>query len=134
MNTGIPSPLNLFVTDTVQLVAKVVDAKKIENLANLFIWKVNIKIWHTEKIGRHFFHNIENKQDLCNLFANFIKKSYLRDTSDVPVVIANNMDNWFVTDQYVEKLFESNHEETGTLYTKNTNSVIVSKDTDILIR
>ena len=44
------------------------------------------------------------------------------------------MDNWFVTDQYVEKLFESNHEETGALYTKNTNSVIVSKDTDILIR
>ena len=44
------------------------------------------------------------------------------------------MDKWFVTDQYVEKLFESNHEETGTLYTKNTNSVIVSKDTDILIR
>ena len=37
MNTGIPSPLNLFVTDTVQLVAKVVHAKKIENLANLFI-------------------------------------------------------------------------------------------------
>ena len=122
MNTGIPSPLNLFVTDTVQLVAKVVHAKKIENLANLFIWKVNIKIWHTEKIGRHFFHNIENKQDLCNLFANFIKKSYLRDTSDVPVVIANNMDNWFVTDQYVEKLFESNHEETGTLYTKTLTS------------
>ena len=37
MNTGIPSPLNLFVTDTAQLVAKVVHTKKIENLANLFI-------------------------------------------------------------------------------------------------
>ena len=72
MNTGIPSPLNLFVTDTVQLVAKVVDAKKIENLANLFIWKVNIKIWQTEKIGRHFFDNIENKQDLLQ----FIRKFY----------------------------------------------------------
>ena len=35
-----------------------------------------------------FFHNIENKQDLLNLFANFIRKSYLRD---IPVVIANNM-------------------------------------------
>ena len=39
-----------------------------------------------------FFHNIENKQVLCNLFANFIRKSHLRDISDVPVVIANNVE------------------------------------------
>ena len=77
-----------------------------------------------------FFHNIENKQDLCNLFANFIRKCYLRGISDVSVVIANNTETLFVTDQYVEKLFESNHEEADTrmvlhaLY-KNTNAVIV---------
>ena len=29
-----------------------------------------------------FFHNIEKKQDLCNLFANFIRLSYLKDISD----------------------------------------------------
>ena len=85
-----------------------------------------------------FFHNIENKQDLCNLFANFIRKSYLRGISNVPVVIANNMETWFVTDQYVENLFKSNHEEADTrivlhaLY-KDTNAVIVSKDTNVLI-
>ena len=85
-----------------------------------------------------FFHNIENKQDLCNLFANFNRKSYLRSISDVPVVISNNMETWFVTDQYVENLFESNHEEADTrlvlhaLY-KYTNAVIVSKDTNVLI-
>ena len=28
------------------------------------------------------FHNIENKKDLCNLFVNFIRKSYFRDISD----------------------------------------------------
>ena len=50
-----------------------------------------------------FFHNIENKNGLRNLFANFIRKSYLRDISDVPVVIANNMETWFVNGQYVEK-------------------------------
>ena len=37
-----------------------------------------------------FFQNIENKHDLWNLFANFIRKSYLRNISDAPVVIANN--------------------------------------------
>ena len=37
INTGIASPLNLFVTHTVQLVAKVVRAKKGENLVNGFI-------------------------------------------------------------------------------------------------
>ena len=85
-----------------------------------------------------FFHYMENKQDLCNLFANFIRKSYFRDISDVPVVIANNMETWFVTDQNIVKLFENNHEEADThmvlhaLY-KNTNVVIVSKDTDVLI-
>ena len=85
-----------------------------------------------------FFHYMENKQDLCNLFANFIRKSYFRDISDVPVVIVNNMETWFVTDQHIVKLFENNHEEADTrmvlhaLY-KNTNVVIVSKDTDVLI-
>ena len=44
------------------------------------------------------------------------------------------METWFVTDQYVEKLLESNHEEAEThmvLYAryKNTNAVVVSKDT-----
>ena len=72
MNTGIPSPLNLFVTDTVQLVAKVVHAKKIENLANLFIWKVNIKIWQTEKIGRHFFSQYRKQTRSLQ----FIRKFY----------------------------------------------------------
>ena len=43
INTGIPSPLNLFVTHTVQLVAKVVRAQKKKNLVNVFICKVNIK-------------------------------------------------------------------------------------------
>ena len=85
-----------------------------------------------------YFCNIENKLDLCNLFANFIRKSYLRDISDVTVVISNNMETWFVTDQYAEKLFESNHEEAYTrmvlhaLY-KHTNAALVSKDTDVLI-
>ena len=87
--------MNLFVTHTVQLVAKDVRAQKEEDLVN----------WGA------FFQNIENKQDFSNLFANFIRKSYLRDISDVPVVIASNMKTWFVTDQYVGKLFESNHEE-----------------------
>ena len=54
------------------------------------------------------------------------------------VVITNNIETWFITDQYLEQLFESNHEEADTrmvlhaLY-KNTNTVIVSKDTDVLI-
>ena len=48
------------------------------------------------------------------------------------------MEAWFVTDQYIENLFENNHEEADTrmvlhaLY-KNTNVVISSKDTDVLI-
>ena len=85
-----------------------------------------------------FFQNIENKHDPWNLFANFIRKSYLRDISDAPVVIANNRKTWFVTDQYVGKLFKNNHEEADirmvlhALY-KNTNAVIVSEDTDVLI-
>ena len=71
------------------------------------------------------------------MFANFIRKSYLRDITDAQVVIANNLETWFVTDQYIEKLFENNHEEADirmilqAIY-KNTNAVIVSKDTDVL--
>ena len=44
-------------------------------------------------LGGIFFYNIEYKQDLCNLFANVIRKSYLRETSDVLVAIANNNGN-----------------------------------------
>ena len=40
------------------------------------------------------------------------------------------METWFVTDQYIETLFESNHEEADTCM---FYSVIVSKDTDVLI-
>ena len=48
------------------------------------------------------------------------------------------MKTWFVTVQYVEKLFESNYEEADTpmiLYAlyKYTNAVMVSKDTNALI-
>ena len=48
------------------------------------------------------------------------------------------METWFATDQYVEKLFKSNHKEADTRMTlralyKNANTVIVSKDTDVLI-
>ena len=40
-----------------------------------------------------FFHNIENKKDLCNLFAIFIRKSCFRDINDVSFVIANNVES-----------------------------------------
>ena len=48
------------------------------------------------------------------------------------------METWFVTGQYVEKLFESNNGEADTRIVlhalcNNTNAVIVSKDTDVLI-
>ena len=39
----------------------------------------------------------------------FIRKNFFRDISDVSVVIANNVESWFVTNQYVEKVFESYH-------------------------
>ena len=68
----------------------------------------------TGKNWASFFHNIENKKDLLNLFAIFIRKSCFRDISDVSVVIANNVESQFVTDQYVEKVFESYHEKADT--------------------
>ena len=37
MNHGIPSPMNLFVKHTIQLVVKVIHAKKEENLVNMLI-------------------------------------------------------------------------------------------------
>ena len=65
-------------------------------------------------IMKTFFHNIENKKGLVNLLANFIRKSRFRDISDVSVVISNNVESWFVTDQYVEIVFERNHEKADT--------------------
>ena len=40
-----------------------------------------------------FFQNIENKKDLCNLFAIFIRKTCFRDISNVSNVIANNVES-----------------------------------------
>ena len=85
-----------------------------------------------------FFHNIENKKDLCNLLANFIRKSCFRDSSHVSVAVSNNVESWFVTDQYVEQVFESNHEKADTrmnLHTlyKKINAVIVFKNTCVLM-
>ena len=68
----------------------------------------------------------------------FYQKKLFQRYQWLPRVIANNMKTWFVTVQYVEKLFESNYEEIDTpmilhaLY-KYTNAVIVSKDTNALI-
>ena len=82
-----------------------------------------------------FFHNIKNEKDLCNLFAMFIRKNFFRDISDVSVVIANNVESWFVTDQYVEKVFESYHETRMNLHAlyKKINAVIVFKNTCVLV-
>ena len=106
--------MNLFVIHTVQLVAKVVHAQREQNLVNVVCLQSEHQNMMSRKYWVAFLHNIESKQDLSNLFANFIRKSYLRDISNVPVVIFNNMETWFVTDQLVEKLFESNHEEANT--------------------
>ena len=68
----------------------------------------------------------------------FIRKNFFRDISDVSVVIANNVESWFVTNQYVEKVFESYHEKADTwinlhaLY-KKINAVIVFKNTCVLV-
>ena len=85
-----------------------------------------------------FFHNIENKKDLCNLLVNFIRNSCFKDICDVSVVISNNVESWFVTDQYVEIVFERNHEKADTrmnlnaLY-KKINALIVFKNTCVLM-
>ena len=66
------------------------------------------------------------RQSLKNTFWNFLidqrnaiefqpslpilTEKLLKTYQWLPVAIANNMETWFVTDQYLKKLFESNHE------------------------
>ena len=84
------------------------------------------------------FSQYRKKTRSLQFIRQFYQIKLLKRHQWLTVVIANNIEIWFVTDQYVEKLFESNHEEADTrmalhaLY-RNTNAVIVSEDTDVLI-
>ena len=64
MNHGIPSPLNLFVTHTIQLVASCKHKEKGESDKRAYL-KSEHKNVISGKDRAAFFHNIENKQVLC---------------------------------------------------------------------
>ena len=87
-----------------------------------------------KKLGGIFSQYKEWKRSLqfiCHVY----QKNFFRDISDVSVVIANNVESWFVTDQYVEKVFESYHETRMNLHAlyKKINAVIVFKNTCVLV-
>ena len=85
-----------------------------------------------------FFHNLDNKQSLIDLFSKYLLRKKFPKDVNVPIVFTNKEDTFEVTHQNSQILFKCNHEEADTRLIlqacqKNTNCVVVSKDTDVFV-
>lgn len=86
----------------------------------------------------NFFNNIENKSNLLNLLVQYCNSDTVKSKLDVPIVINDQANTWKISSSSTQKIFECNHEEADTRLVlhallEDTKSVIVSKDTDVLV-
>ncbi len=86
----------------------------------------------------NFFNNIENKNDLIKTAAEYYCSFDGRRLLSTPLIFTHNEKTWRATRVSLEELLPCNHEEADTRMVlhcciEDTNVVVVSKDTDVLI-
>ena len=84
-----------------------------------------------------FFHNIENKEDLIAVMAKYIMFHESEETT-LPIIFTEKEETWMASEDGLTNIGRCNHEEADSrmIYhalRSNTNVVVVSKDTDVLI-
>ena len=86
----------------------------------------------------NFFHNIENKSDLLCLLAKYLKDEAIRQCKKTPILVNEELDTWRVLDGDSAIIFQCTQEEADTRMIlhacrEDTNVVVDSKDTDVLV-
>ncbi len=87
----------------------------------------------------NFFHNIENKSDLLHLLTKYLKKESVEQSINIPVLVNDEQETWKITTNGDSSIvFQCNHEEADTRMVlqachEDTNVVVESKDTDVLL-
>ena len=84
------------------------------------------------------FHNVHNKADQIRLGAKFCKSEGTKTHITVLLIFTDRDKTWKITKENKTSLFKCNHEEADICYIlhaclEDTNVVIVTKDTDILV-
>ena len=87
---------------------------------------------------KSFFNNINNKINLINLLAAYLRSNSFSNQIQIPVIVNDDKNTWKNTREFSEIVFKSSHEEAGTriilhVLQRDTKVVTVSKDTDVLI-
>ena len=85
-----------------------------------------------------FLQNAENKINLISFLANYYKKSDVRASLEIPLIITEGNHTWKITRDSVQDIFECNHVEADTRVvlhaSESLNPVrVVASDTDILL-
>ena len=87
---------------------------------------------------QEFLHHRDNKNDLLHMLCEFLKLPESRGTMPWPVIINNKDHKYGISNDGDEHIFDCNHEEAGAklilhAILSGTDSVIVCKDTDVLV-
>ena len=87
---------------------------------------------------KSLFQSIENKQALIDLFSKYLVRKCFPEVIKIPIIFTNDRNTFQVAEQSDQLLFTRNHEEADTRVVlhgclKNTNCVVVSKDTDVFV-
>ena len=85
-----------------------------------------------------FLHNGENKEELVRVIDEYLPTVEGRRLLTIPLVLTSGEKTSLVGDEGIRELFNCNHEEADTRLVlhaslENTNIIVVSKDTDVLV-
>ena len=85
-----------------------------------------------------FFDNIENKTDLLRLLIEYLKREDVSKTLRIPIIVNDKDSTRKISDDSQSIIFECNHEEADSRMVlhnclEDTNVLVVSKDTDVLV-
>ena len=87
---------------------------------------------------KSLFQSIENKEALIDLFSKYLVRKCFPEVIKIPIIFTNDRNTFQVAEQSDQLLFTCNHKEANTRVVlhgclKNTNCVVVSKDTDVFV-
>ena len=76
-------------------------------------------------VWKSFSNNIDKKTNLINLLVAYLRSDSFSNQIRVPVIIKDDKNTWKIKREFLEKILHALQED--------TNVVVVSKDTDVLI-
>ena len=104
--------------------------------------RIHIRSWDQKMVKgkdwQSFLNNIDNKNDLINITGSFLRHETGRQNVTGNGVFTQNKKSWKISKHDAVEVFECNHGEADMRMVlhaclDDTNAVVVSRDTDVLV-